>query len=114
MDIAINDTSMTKVYAGVVKIIVDQLGIEEEEVTPETRFDEIEDSLALVEMVMTLEEEFASGAKTLQIPEEDVMKLEAVRDVLDYLYGVGINDATYVSFAERHKDFLESPEPATA
>jgi acyl carrier protein len=64
------------------KIIVDQLGVEEETVTPEASFvDDLgADSLDTVELVMALEEEFG-----IEIPDEDAEKITKVKEAIDYI-----------------------------
>lgn len=64
------------------RIIVEQLGVKPEEVTPEASFaDDLgADSLDTVELVMGLEEEF-----NLEIPDEDAERMQTVGDVLKYL-----------------------------
>jgi acyl carrier protein len=64
------------------KIIVDQLGVEEETVTPEASFvDDLgADSLDTVELVMALEEEFG-----IEIPDEDAEKITKVKEAVDYI-----------------------------
>ena len=66
----------------VVDLIVDQLGVDADSVTPEAHFiDDLgADSLDTVELVMAFEEEF-----DLEVPDEDAEKLETVSDVTDYL-----------------------------
>ena len=73
---------MATVEERVKKIIAEQLGVEEDEVTPEASFVEDlgADSLDTVELVMALEEEFG-----LEIPDEDADKLKTVGDALNYL-----------------------------
>ena len=73
---------MEPVADRVKKIIVDQLGVEEELVTPEASFvDDLgADSLDTVELVMALEEEFG-----LEIPDEDAEKIRTVKDAIDYI-----------------------------
>ncbi len=68
--------------ARVKKIIVDQLGVSEEEVKPEASFvDDLgADSLDTVEMVMAFEEEFG-----IEIPDEDAEKIRTVQDAIDYI-----------------------------
>ena len=63
-------------------IIVDQLGVDEEEVTPDASFvDDLgADSLDTVELVMALEEEFG-----LEIPDEDAEKILSVQQAVDYI-----------------------------
>ncbi|MBU1702496.1 MAG: acyl carrier protein [Candidatus Eisenbacteria bacterium] len=63
-------------------IIVEQLGVSPEQVTPEASFiDDLgADSLDTVELVMALEEAFK-----LEIPDEDAEKMEKVGDALEYV-----------------------------
>jgi acyl carrier protein len=64
------------------KIIVDQLGVEEETVTAEASFvDDLgADSLDTVELVMALEEEFG-----IEIPDEDAEKITRVKEAVEYI-----------------------------
>ncbi len=64
------------------KIIAEQLGVEEDEVTPEASFVEDlgADSLDTVELVMALEEEFE-----IEIPDEDAEKILTVGKALEYI-----------------------------
>jgi acyl carrier protein len=64
------------------KIIVDQLGVDESEVIPSASFveDLNADSLDLVELIMSLEEEFK-----LQISDEDAEKITTVQEAEDYI-----------------------------
>ncbi len=64
------------------KIIVDQLGVDESEVVPGASFveDLNADSLDLVELIMSLEEEFK-----LQISDEDAEKITTVQEADDYI-----------------------------
>ena len=73
---------MESVADRVKKIIVDQLGVEEETVTAEASFvDDLgADSLDTVELVMALEEEFG-----IEIPDEDAEKITRVREAVDYI-----------------------------
>ncbi len=63
-------------------IIVEQLGVDEEEVTTDASFvDDLgADSLDTVELVMAFEEEFE-----LEIPDEDAEKITRVREAVDYI-----------------------------
>jgi acyl carrier protein len=64
------------------KIIVEQLGVDEEEVTPQASFveDLNADSLDLVELIMSLEEEFG-----MEISDEDAEKIQKVSDAVEYI-----------------------------
>ncbi len=66
------------------KIIIDQLGVDEAEVTPEAKFiDDLgADSLDTVELVMALEEEFG-----IEIPDEEAEKIATVQDAISYIRG---------------------------
>ncbi len=64
------------------KIVADRLGVDEAQIVPEASFveDLNADSLDLVELIMSLEEEFS-----LQIPDEDAEKIRTVGDAIAYL-----------------------------
>ena len=74
--------SMATVDERVKKIIGEQLGVEEDEVTPEASFVEDlgADSLDTVELVMALEEEFE-----IEIPDEDAEKITTVSQAITYI-----------------------------
>jgi acyl carrier protein len=63
-------------------IIVEQLGVNPDQVTPDAKFIEDlgADSLDTVELVMALEEEFGQ-----EIPDEEAEKLQSVGDVIKYI-----------------------------
>ncbi len=69
-------------FEKVKKIIVDRLGVDDSEVTPEASFvDDLgADSLDTLELVMALEEEFG-----IEIPDEDAEKMATVKDALVYI-----------------------------
>lgn len=66
----------------VIDVIVEQLGVEREKVTPDAKFiDDLgADSLDTVELVMTFEEKFS-----VEVPDEDAEKLKSVADVVSYI-----------------------------
>lgn len=69
------------VFDKVKTIVVDQLGVEEGDVTLETSFEALNaDSLDIVELIMALEEEFE-----LDIPDEEAEKLRTVGDAVNYI-----------------------------
>lgn len=70
------------VFEKVKEIIIEQLGVEEDDVTMESSFiDDLgADSLDIVELIMALEEEF-----DLEIPDEEAEKIATVGDVVHYI-----------------------------
>ncbi|MBI3980141.1 MAG: acyl carrier protein [Chloroflexi bacterium] len=85
---------MVTVYDRVKRIIVEQLGVDPEEVTLDASFiDDLNaDSLDLVELIMTMEEEFSKNGKTIEISDQDAEKLRTVRDAVEYIKEQGIED----------------------
>ena len=85
---------MATVFERVRKIIVDQLGVDEEQVVPNASFvDDLNaDSLDLVELIMSMEEEFSKDGAALEISDEDAEKILTVQDAIDYLKDLGIED----------------------
>ena len=75
---------MSAVADKVKSIIVEQLGVDEEEVTADASFVEDlgADSLDVVELVMAFEEEFG-----LEIPDEDAEKITRVKEAVEYIEG---------------------------
>ena len=73
---------MTTVHERLTHIIAEQLGVDETEVVPSASFveDLNADSLDLVELIMSLEEEFK-----LQISDEDAEKITTVQEAEDYI-----------------------------
>ena len=73
---------MSEIAAKVVAIVVDKLGVEESQVTPEASFtaDLGADSLDTVELVMAFEEEFGC-----EIPDEEAEKIQTVQDAVNYI-----------------------------
>ena len=64
------------------EIVVEQLGVDADQVTPEAKFvDDLgADSLDTVELIMAFEEEF-----DIEIPDTDAEKIKTVQDVMDYI-----------------------------
>ena len=85
---------MPTVFERLKKIVVDQLGVEDEQVVLEASFvDDLNaDSLDLVELTMAIEEEFSDDNREIRISDEDAEKLLTVKDALDYIKELGIED----------------------
>ena len=85
---------MASVLERVKKIVVEQLGADEKEVVPTASFvDDLgADSLDLVELVMSLEEEFSTAGQKIEIPDEDAEKLQTVQTAVDYIIDLGIGN----------------------
>ena len=83
---------MATVFERVRKIVVEQLGVEENDVTPQTSFvDDLNaDSLDLVELIMAMEEEFSKEGKSMEISDEDAEKIVSVQDAVNYIIELGI------------------------
>ncbi|MCI5970249.1 MAG: acyl carrier protein [Oscillospiraceae bacterium] len=73
---------MKKVFDRIKTIIVDQLGIDENKITPEASFiDDLgADSLDMVELIMAIEEEFE-----IEVPEEEAENITTVSDAMNYI-----------------------------
>jgi acyl carrier protein len=73
---------MSTIVERVTKLVCEQLGVKEEEVTSQASFVEDlgADSLDTVELVMALEEEFET-----EIPDEDAEKITTVKEAIEYI-----------------------------
>lgn len=73
---------MSTVFERLQAIVAEQLGVEPDQVTPEAEFiqDLNADSLDMVELVMSLEEEFG-----IEISDEEVENIRTVGDAVDYI-----------------------------
>ena len=85
---------MATIFERLQTILVEQLGVEEKDVVPSaTLADDLgADSLDLVELIMTVEEEFSSPSQKVAVPDEDAAKLTTVQGVIDYLKDLGVDD----------------------
>jgi len=82
------------VFERVKKIVVEQLGAEDDEVVTSANFvDDLgADSLDLVELIMSIEEEFSNSSQKIEIPDDDAEKIVTVQNAVDYITDLGIKD----------------------
>ena len=85
---------MATVYDRVKTIVVDKLGVEEDEVSETASFVENlnADSLDLVELIMAFEEEFSTDDAQLEISDEDAANIATVNDAVNYLKEHGVQE----------------------
>lgn len=85
---------MPAAFERIKKIVIEQLGVDEEEVVPSANFvDDLgADSLDLVELIMSLEEEFSNPSRKIEIPDEEAEKIVTVQDAVDYIRELGIKE----------------------
>ena len=85
---------MSTIFERIKRIVVEQLGVDDKEVVPSDNFvDDLgADSLDLVELIMSLEEEFSNPSRKVEIPDEDAQKIVTIQDVIDYLKDLGVKD----------------------
>ncbi len=85
---------MATIFDRVKSVVVEQLGVDEEDVVPTASFvDDLgADSLDLVELRISLEEEFSTHSHQIEIPEDDAEDMMTVQDAVDYLIDLGIED----------------------
>ena len=86
---------MATIFERIKAIVVEQLGVEEAEVVPTASFVEDlgADSLDLVELIMSLEDEFSNPSRKVEIPDEEAEKIITIQDAIDYLKDLGIEDS---------------------
>ena len=86
---------MATVFDRVKELIVEQLGVDESSVSMEASFiDDLNaDSLDLVELIMSMEEEFSpEDGEQIEISDDDAEKIRTVKDAVDFLLNAGIQD----------------------
>ena len=85
---------MATVYERITQVVVDQLGVESDQVTPNASFTEDlnADSLDLVELIMAFEEEFTNDDVKVEITDEDAEKIVTVQDAIDFIRDKGVED----------------------
>jgi len=83
------------IFERIKAIVVEQLGVEAEDVVPTASFVEDlgADSLDLVELIMSLEEGFSNPSRKVEIPDEDAEKIITIQNAIDYLKDLGVEDS---------------------
>ncbi len=83
---------MATIFERLKKVVMEQLGVEAEEVVPTASLvDDLRaDSLDLVELRMSLEEEFSTPSRKIEIPDDDAEKVVTVQDAVDYIKELGV------------------------
>jgi acyl carrier protein len=86
--------SVATVFERIKKIIMENLEVEEKDIVPSASFvDDLgADSLDLVELTMSLEDEFSTPTKKVEIPDDDAEKIVTVQNAVDYIKNLGIKD----------------------
>ncbi len=85
---------MATIFERLKRVIMERLGVDEDQVVLTASFtkDLNADSIELIELAMSIEEEFSSSSLKVEIPDEDLEKLETVQDAIGYLRDLGIAD----------------------
>ena len=85
---------MATIFERIKTIVVEQLGVEPDGVKSTASFVEDlgADSLDLVELIMSLEEQFSSPTRKVEIPDEDAEKIVTIQDAMDYIKDLGVED----------------------
>ena len=76
------------------KIVALRLGVDEDQVVPDASFtrDFGADSIELLELVMSIEEEFSTPSREVRIPDNDLDRINTVSQAMNYLRGLGVSD----------------------
>ena len=86
---------MPTIFQRLKRVVTDRLGVAEDLVVPTASFsrDLDTDSIELVELALSIEEEFSDSSREIEIPDEVLEKILTIQDAVDYLRGQGIRDA---------------------
>ena len=85
---------MATIFERIKPLVVEQLGVEEADVVATASFVEDlgADSLDLVELIMSLEEEFSNSSRKVEIPDEDAEKIITIQNAVDYIKDLGVEN----------------------
>jgi acyl carrier protein len=73
---------------------MERLGVDEDQIVPTASFirDLNADSIELIELLMSIEDEFSSPSQKIEIPDEELERLATIQNVVDYLKSLGVSD----------------------
>lgn len=85
---------MATIFERLKRVVMERLGVDEDQVAPTASFirDFNADSIELIELVMSIEDEFSDSSYKVEIPDEELDKLATIQDVVSYLRGLGVSD----------------------
>jgi len=87
-------SKLATIFERLKRVVMERLGVDPEQVVPTASLvrDLNADSIELIELAMSIEDEFSSSSHQVEIPDEDLMKIVTLKDVVDYLRGLGVGD----------------------
>jgi acyl carrier protein len=85
---------LATIFERLKRVVMERLGVDEDQVTPTASFirDLNADSIELIELVMSIEDEFSDSSHKIEIPDEELDNLATIQDVVSYLNGLGVSD----------------------
>ena len=96
------------------RIVVEQFGVEESDVVPSVRWEELcPDWVDLAELISSIEEEFSTPSRRIEILDEDVEKMITVQDVIDYLVDIGVESIPVVPEVKKSEPVAKKFTPLT-
>jgi acyl carrier protein len=87
-------SKLATIFERLKRVVMERLGVDEDQVVPTASFirDLNADSIELIELVMSIEDEFSNSSHKIVIPDGDLERLATTQDVVKYLRGLGVSD----------------------
>jgi acyl carrier protein len=87
-------SKLATIFERLKRVVMERLGVDEDQVVPTASFirDLNADSIELIELVMSIEDEFSNSSHKVVIPDEELERLATIQDVVRYLRGLGVSD----------------------
>jgi acyl carrier protein len=87
-------SKLATIFERLKRVVMERLGVDEDQVVPTASFirDLNADSIELIELVMSIEDEFSNSSHKVVIPDEELERLATIQDVVSYLRGLGVSD----------------------